>query len=351
MRKLLLACMVAWPMVGNAQTNDVYWGPWNSNEERFSAKIEGLGGAGVAYSDDSAAAVANPALLASLTRSEIVGGVNTRPKTQFGVIGGGGVLKQGIALGGYVHRPGIIEETVAGDGTSKYELTEGAGIAAFQFGKIALGGAIRVSRLSFTGLATTTEAGLPLLSGSEAGSTRVGGTLGLAYVSSGFTLGVSYRLKDTYEATRTSQYDRLTDDAGSTYDVVRPGKLFAGFGYRWGAKGGIFGQVDYREAGSLLLVAHRGARGATWAAEESGLAAARGGIEYAFPAGGISIVLRGGVRYTAEAGITSTGDDEYFPGTASETSPTGGVSLVFKGGSVDVGGSKGGVAVEGRVRF
>lgn len=351
MRKLLLvAGLLVWPMAGYAQTNDVYWGPWNSNEERFSAKLEGLGGAGVAYSDDSAAAVVNPALLASLTRSEIVGGVNTRPKAQFGVIGGGGVVKQGFALGGYVHRPGIFEEAVAGDGTSEYELTEGAGVAAFQFGKVALGGAVRVSRLSFTGLATTTEAGLPLLSGSESGSTRVGGTVGLAYVSSGFTLGVAYRTKDTYEATRTSQYDRLTDDAGSTYDVVRPAKFFGGFGYRWGAKGGIFAQFDYREAGVVKLVANRGV-GASWTAEESGLAAARGGIEYAFPAGSISIVLRGGVRYTAESGITSAGDSEYFPGTQSETSPTGGVSLVFKGGSVDVGGSKGGVAVEGRIRF
>lgn len=352
MRKFVLIAMIAgcWPVASWGQTNDAFWGPWTSREERFAATLEGLGGAGVARTDDAASASVNPALLATLTRSEVLGGVATRDETQFGLIGGGGVLKHGLALGGYVHRPGLVTASVPG-GSLDYEVTEGAAVAAKQFGRVAVGLGVRVSRLALSGLSETQESEGPLLVGSEAGNTRVGGTLGLAYTSEGLTVGVSYRTKDTYEATRTSQLDRLTDDAGSTYDVRRPSRLSAGLAYRWGSKAGVFSQADFRQAGVVKLVPHRGAPGATWSAEEGGLSAFRAGLEYAVPFGAVSAVLRGGVRYTAESGITSTGDAALFPGTASETAIAGGLSLVFKGGSLDIGGSKGGFAAEGRLRF
>jgi hypothetical protein len=348
LRKLVLLVTISacWPVASVAQTNDAFWGPWTSREERFAATLEGLGGAGVARTDDAAAATANPALLATLTRSEVLAGVATRNATQFGTIGGGGVLRHGFALGGYVQRAGIVDAPVAG-GRLDYQVTEGAALAAKQFGPLAFGVGVRISRLALSGLSETQEQEGPLLAGSAAGNTRLGALLGLAYVNEGLTLGVSYRTRDTYEATRTSQLDRLTDDAGSTYDVQRPARFSAGLGYRWGSKAGFFAQADFRQAGMVKLVAHRGP--GAWTEEEGGLAAFRAGAEYAVPVNGISVLLRGGVRHTAAAGITSSAAG--FPGAEGETAVAGGLSLVFKGGSLDVGGSKGGVTAEGRLRF
>ena len=129
----LLALVAAAPV--GAQTNDAYWSVWTGREERLSARAQALGGAAVALIDDSAAAATNPAILATLRRSEVVGGYTSFGRSNFGTIGGGGLLKGGVALGGYVRRPTTFSETDLNQ-RLEYELTEGGVTAAGKWGRV-----------------------------------------------------------------------------------------------------------------------------------------------------------------------------------------------------------------------
>ncbi len=349
----LLALVAAAPV--GAQTNDAYWSVWTGREERLSARAQALGGAAVALGDDSAAAATNPALLATLRRSEVVGGYTSFGRSNFGTIGGGGLLKSGIALGGYVRRPTTIRETDL-ERRLEYELTEGGFMAAGKWGRVAGGATVYASRLALTAEALSQEAGGPLRAGGGAGSTRVGATAGLAWVDGPWTVGASFRTGSKFSADRTSTLDGLTDDAGSKVEVERPWLLAMGLSYQ-GVKVGVFGQVDVRQAGTIRTVANRGPSTGTYDAETGGVGAVRGGLQYALLLGGVSVVPRVGVTHLAEAGIRyagpSSGETMLFAGTEARTRPTFGLGLVFRNGvSLDAAVSdESTVAVEGRIRF
>lgn len=348
-----LALVAAAPV--GAQTNDAYWSVWTGREERLSARAQALGGAAVALGDDAAAAATNPALLATLRRSELVGGFTSFGRSNFGMIGGGGLLKNGIALGGYVRRPATFSETAPGQ-QLEYELTEGGVTAAGKWGRVAAGVTVHASRLALTAEALSQEAGGPLRAGGGAGSTRVGATAGLAWADGPWTVGASFRTGAKFSADRTSTLDGLTDDAGSKVDIERPWLLSLGASYQ-GVKVGVFGQVDVRQDGIVRTVANRGPSTGTYDAETGGVAAVRGGVQYALLLGGVSVVPRAGVTHLAEGGIRyagpSSGETQLFAGAEAKTRPTFGLGLVFRNGvSVDAAVSdESTVAVEGRIRF
>lgn len=349
----LLALAVAAP--AGAQTNDAYWSVWNGREERLSARAQALGGAAVALGDDAGAAATNPALLATLRRSELVGGYSSFGRSNFGTIGGGGLLKNGIALGGYVRRPATFSETAL-DRRLDYELTEGGATAAAKWGRVAAGVTVYASRLALTAESLSQESGGPLRAGGGAGSTRLGATAGLAWTDGTWTVGASFRTGSTFSADRTSTLDGLTDDAGSKIDVERPWLLSLGASYQ-GVKVGAFGQVDVRQAGIVRMVANRGPSTGTYDAETGGVAAVRGGLQYALLLGGISVIPRAGVTHLAEAGIRYAGANAsealLFAGTDAHTRATFGLGFVFRNGvSLDAAVSdESTVAVEGRIRF
>lgn len=337
-----------------AQTNDAYWSLWNAREERLSARAQALAGVAVVLNDDSAAAAANPALLATLTRSELVGGFTTFGRANFGTIGGGGLLKSGIALGGFVRRPATFSET-ATDRRLDYELTEGGVTVAAKRGHLAGGLTMRVSRLALTAESLSQESGGPLRVGAGAGSTRLGVTAGLVWNAGPWTIGSSYQTGSTFSATRTSVLDGLTDDAGSEIDVARPWLLSLGASHQ-GVRLGVYGQVDLRQSG-VARRENRGPSAGVYDGEKGGLAAMRAGVQYAFPFGGISVIARAGVARLASAGIRYVGpnsaETQLFEGSKAATRPTFGVGVVLKNGvSLDAAASdEGTVALEGRIRF
>ena len=184
----------------------------------------------------------------------------------------------------------------------------------------------------------------------------MGATAGLAWADGPWTVGASFRTGSTFSADRTSTLDGLTDDAGSKVDIERPWMLSLGASYR-GIKVGVFGQVDVRQAGILRMVANRGPSTGTYDAETGGVAAVRGGVQYALLLGGVSVVPRAGLTHLAEGGIRyagpSSGEMQLFAGAEAKTRPTFGLGLVFRNGvSVDAAVSdESTVAVEGRIRF
>jgi hypothetical protein len=304
--------------------------------------------------DDWSAATANPALLATLTRSEVGGGFSNVGRDDFGALGGGGLVKRGVALGGYIRRPSIIDATSVGRHL-EYELTEGAGLVALQRGPWAIGAAIRVARLAVTGEGSSQETDGPLHAGAGAGSTRLGGALGVSWTRSGVTLGVAFESAMNFEATRTSTLDGLTDDAGSTYDVRRPWHARLGAAFQ-GVSGGLYSEFSLRGAGQVRSELHRGPSDQAYTAEGSGFDAARAGAQYARALGSLSVILRAGVEHVAQGGIRYNGSNAteagLFRGQEVKTRPTAGLGVLFGGGSIDVGVSTDStVAVEGRVRF
>jgi hypothetical protein len=352
--------LVAWAAFAprsHGQTNDEFYRSWRWTEEVAAPRTAGLGGAGVALADDSAAAQLNPAGLTQLPKPEIAGGVlwrgpgslgqdSTLPRAGIGFLGAGGLLTRKWALGGYVTEP-FDERVVLRPGSTSGRLATtitagGVALAWAPVARVRVGLRVNLAHLKVEGeWARGESASTSLRVGAATGMTRVTADAGvLLNVTDTLRLGATYRQGISWEVSRTAANPALgvAVDPGSLYRYRSPSIASAGASLRVGLRVVVSAQVDYLRL-SEVQDAFTARIGPFRAADyELGDALeGRGGVELSQPVGRFSIQVRAGVHRASGASLRYVGRDVgealRFRGSERMNEWSGGASVVLAHGS------------------
>jgi hypothetical protein len=355
---LIVAALV--PTAARAQTNDHFFRSWSWPLEPGSGRGAGMAGAVAALSDDASAAVANPALVGSLTKTELVGALVERgagksragdsydARTGLGLAMAAGRLGPRWALGGYVARshserirldPAPLPDRLRDSGTLEADVTEYGFVAAWRARpRLQLGVRLAATRLKAEGEYTREpETGLALLRvDTEARSTRLGATAGaLIQLTPRLSLGVSASNGIRWKADRTARNPLFGAvlDPGSSYFVVQPSVVSAAVCVQPSLKLLLMAQLDrvaYREIQSSLVIGQ-----GVHARDDYALADAwepRFAAELSLPFRRFSLQLRAGAHLQQPSSLRYAGANRIelaaFPGALSRTRGSAGASLV-----------------------
>jgi hypothetical protein len=362
MRKFLLALWFASsPGVLFGQTNDHFWRSWSWSEAVGSARDAGLAGATVALADD--ATLANPAGLGTLTKIELsasllnwgsgsfAGRDGLSSRTSVGFVGGGGLITERWAIGGYISQPRDSLITLApvalGPGASdagrlEATITDVAGGVAWSpLSHVHVGVRVNATHLKLSGEWDRTLGGVQdLRAGTAAGSTKVIPSAGVLYdVSHTVRLGLVATPGVSWSASRTAQNPLLgiTLDPGSIYEVRVPTTIRGGIAVRANEHVILVGEADYvrySEIRDHLSITQGTSSRAQYDLSDG--VEARGGVEVSLPVGTASVQFRGGLMSRAAGAVSFTGPDPIeraaFPGNARQTQATAGLSVATKAG-------------------
>src|SRR5690349_10775361 len=120
-RAPLVCALIAIAVSASAQTNDAQYGSWTWRTNLLGPTGTGAGGAAVAVKDDPSIMALNPALLTTLTRTEILISAHQQRSTtalrgdelmsasEVHMVAGATLLRPGLAFGGFLLRPRSIE--------------------------------------------------------------------------------------------------------------------------------------------------------------------------------------------------------------------------------------------------
>lgn len=352
---------------GLCQTNDHFYRSAQWRESVIGADAAGLAGAFVALPDRAGIVALNPAGLASLTRIELfASGTQSNAgngihedlfasRQSLGLVGGGGLLTDHFAIGGFISQPSSVETTLADhapiagttdSGYLRHTVTDVGAAAAWKVSqRLHLGAQVVASHLFLEGeVRRHAGTSATLLVGTSAGHTLVSiGMGGLYTVTEDLTLGLAGFAGASWKANRTA-VDPAADrnlDEGSEYEVRRPSTLSGGASYRVSRRLLLVGQVDYvryQEIQAALTI-RQGVANADDYELKSAIEPRVGG-EFAFaPSNSLSVVLRAGVRQVAGGALRYSGPNSLegaaFVGAESETRVSGGTSLVMRTFRVD----------------
>lgn len=373
-RRLGGAVMVVLATTASAQTNDRAFRSWRWPQESGAARPAGWAGLAVAVPDDALAADVNPAVLGTLSKGEVFGGLaafesgrapvgdEAASRRALGLSGAALRVSSRLTLALGVAQPRVVRFELApvrlADGSTDTGALDvrvldlAAGAAWRLRPRLQVGARLVSSRVSLAAETRhdpalgTTELHVT----SDGRSTRVGGGIGLMYaVTSKLSLGFASQAGMAYALTRRADSPLLgvVLDPGSGYELRRPSTFVAGLHARLSPRIAIAGQLDFvrwSEISSGLVIAS-GAR----ARDEYLLGDAlepRLGAEYSLPLRRASIQVRAGLHAQAPGTLRFQGDDPAeraaFPGGDWVVSGAMGLSVVTSRLHVDVAGSFGG---------
>jgi hypothetical protein len=316
------------PGSGAAQTVDVSYRSWRWLNEPAAARPAGLAGASVALADDAGSTDTNPALLTTLSKSEVRGTLLSRGSgrttagdalsagTGIGFLGFGGRLNARWAVGAYVLEPQSahlessstpptgVTETGTLDGTVR---EAGVSLAWRPHARLHLGVRLSANSLSLEGRYRTAAPGslatVDVETRSESTALAVG--WGALY-EAGPRLRVALaRVSGArWDAPRTTRIETPFGSALTPEDteVRQPSVTSAGLSYQASPRILVTGQLDHVRYGEIQTPfasapdGGAGVRYALYAWEP------RGGVEVSVPLRSVSIQLRGGVRGRSSAG-------------------------------------------------
>jgi long-subunit fatty acid transport protein len=359
---VLVACSQA-----QAQTNDHFFRSWRWTEEPSSPRAAGLGGAMTGVGDDGAAALHNPAGLASVTKSEVAGGLMARgggtnargdtlvARTSVGFALAAVRLRQRWVLAGYVAETLAsrikLDAVPLADGFTDAGSLEGVATelgaaAAWQLSsRLQLGGRLAVSRLALDGEYSREPAAGPtnLRVTTSGSASRPTGAIGAVLLPAPWLrLAASVSEGVTWRVTRraTSPVQGVVLDDGSAYEVRQPRVFSLGATLQASRKLLFSAQLDrvaYHEIQSALIIGQGAHARGDYALSDAW--EPRLGVELSLPRRAASVQLRAGVHWRAAGSLRYTGADR-------------GEASAFSGSSRQVLGSVGGSLVTARwLRF
>ncbi len=358
-----------------AQSNERWFRSWRWPVESASARNAGWADVAVAAPDDATTAQINPALLGTLTKTEVVVGAwatgtgraplgdEVRARTALGLTGVALRVSPRWSLALLAAQPRAVEYTLVpvrlSDGSTDSgrlaarQLEVGVAAAVRASPRLLLGARAFSTRLALDGALRQAPAVGPasLVVDSAGTSTRPGLVLGLAYEATAkLTLGLASATGSAYTFTRTASSPLLGVplDPGSAYQVRKPGVLSGGLHVRLSPRFALAAQVDFVRWSEIPagLVIVRGAR----ARDEYRLPDAfepRAGAEFSIPLRRTAIQVRAGLHVQSPGTLRFEGDDtievESFPGSDWKPAGAVGVSVVTaRGWRVDLAGRFGG---------
>lgn len=308
------------PTIARGQTNDVYFRAWRWNDDG-GVRASAVAGATVALTDDAAGVTSNPAVLATLSRSELSLGVGTS-RAMHTVIGDAlaartsvDELSAAVKLGPHMSiavfrrepqsRRVELAPMAAVDGArdegSLSDVATDVGVAlARSFGPhLALGLAVTRCHMAFAAEYQRVTPPLPAVLdvGAAGGAQRLAPSLGMSLsLGRHVQLGLSHRVGVSWQIQRvaTSPLLALTLDAGTPMRIVRPATTSLGVRVALSRKLALVSQIDYLQSATAapgvpegyldLSVPRR-----TWEPHAA--------MELALPAKNVSLLLRSGVHW------------------------------------------------------
>jgi long-subunit fatty acid transport protein len=371
-----------------AQTNDHIYRSWDWSEEPMTPRAAGMGGGTAGLPDD--ASLVNPAALATLSKTEVLGGIAWRGRgtsrskdvfagdTGLGQLTAAGRVGSRWSLGAAVSEPYAVRITldptlmpdrridVGQVEATVLDLTFAAAWRATP--KMQLGGRLSASRLELNGTYERQQQDprLPanLHVDTSASDTRPSGSLGFLYsLGSRLWFGGVATAGTTWEGDRTakSAIFGVVLDPGSRYHVRRPSVLTGGISFQPSLKLLVTAQVDrvsYSEIRSEMVIAQGAAARTDYVLADGW--EPRVGAELSLPFRNASVQLRAGVHIQAPGALLYTGNDVVesaaFQGARRATVASAGGSFVSSRWlRLDVaarwGGDRPGVLVGTAVRF
>lgn len=377
MRTSVLLVVLLAAVRADAQTNDHIFRSLRWWPDPLAARTAGLGGAAVALADDTGGALANPANLTSLTRTEVSMSLRrtragaSRPAsgtipsdplgahTTLGHLSGAGRIGTRWAVSAHIAttrqaklrlEPRALPDNRTDEGSLDERITAGGIAGAWQLGRaIHVGARLDAARASLSGEYRRESAGRPaeIRVGMGGGSTRLAAGLGGVWEASPWLrLGIAGMSGASYSLDRTAVSPELngaTLDPGSTFRVRQPAVLSLGTSVRLSRQVTALGQVDrvrYGEIRSALQIRYGANTRADYALSDAW--EPRAGLEVSVPFSRASLQLRAGyVRVAAGAlrfvGTAPNGVEGLsFLGTAPENVMCGGASIATRGFRLDV---------------
>ncbi len=375
MRACAAALLLSLGAPASAQTNDHFFRSWRWPQESAAPRAAGWAGQDVAALDEAESAVANPALLTSLTKLDVFAALSLRGSgqavlgdgvgraTSLGVSGLAGRLSNRWGLGLLACQPRSARLDVlpvrladgsVDEGSLDVRTTDLVLAGSFRpTARLHVGAQLVRTALELSGDYRHELAGgqadIRVRSSGRAASVTAG--FGVLYeASSRLTLGFSTLRGARYGLTRSAESPLLgvvLDEQGA-YEVVRPARLSGGARLRLSARLTLGAQLDfvrYSEVPATLVIG-QGAR----SRDEYRLDDAfepRLGAEFSMPLRGFSLQVRAGFSGQAGGTLRFGGDEpaeaSAFPGGRYELGGAVGVSLVSaRGLRFDLAGAFGG---------
>jgi hypothetical protein len=321
----------------SAQTNDHLFRSWAWPPAPVTARALGLAGAGVALPDDAGSALASPANLVTLVKTEASVAVRRRGAgelrlgdtvaggTDLAFIGVAGRISGRWALAGYLAEtrsadlrlaPRPLPDGLSDEGELSVTVLESGLSAGWTLVPgLDVGLRLAAARLSADGEYRREAPSQPTLMRVEVGGTqtRLVGSLGAAWVPGrGFRLAVAYHEGGTFSLERraVSPFLGAVLDEGSTFALRQPGAFSAGASARLGRKVLLLAQVDrvrYGEVQAVLSIRQGAHARGDYRLPDAWEPAA--GIEVSLPFSRVSAQFRAGLRGTGPAALSYQGGD------------------------------------------
>jgi hypothetical protein len=335
------------PCVASAQTNDVYFRSWRWIDNSGGAQANALAGTTAALKDDLAGLEANPATLATLSRSALSfsfaasRGTRTsigdlvRPRSSLDDVSA--AFKLGAHLGVAVFRSEPLARRIelapltASDGTrdegtiSAVSTDLGMALARSFGSHLALGATLTHCHLAFSAHYSRLTPPLPAVFevGAAGGADRFTPSFGaLLSLSRRVQLGLSHRVGVRWQVQRVSISPlwSLTLDSGTPLRVVRPATTSLGAHISLSRRLTFSTQLDYLTFASAAPGVLEGYRSLDVPRQEWEPHAA---IELALPTRSFSVLLRTGVRWMPRPARTEalTPPTPLLPGVAAWAPP------------------------------
>ena len=358
----------------DAQTNDHLFRSLRWWPDPPAARTAGLGGAAVALADDTGGALANPANLTSLTRTEVTaslrrtgegaslpaaGTIASDPlgaHTTLGHLAGAGRIGTRWAVSAHLAAtrqaklrldPRPLPDGLTDEGALDAKLTA-AGIAgAWHIGRaIHVGARLDVVRASLSGEYRRESPGRPgeLRVGMGGADTRIAGGLGAVWeAATNVRIGIAGSSGAGFSLDRTAVSPALnaTLDPGSRFRVRQPAGVSLGTSVRLSRQVVVLAQLDrvrYAEIEDVLSIRLGAHARADYALDDAW--EPRAGLEVSLPFRSASLQLRGGFHRVAAGAPRYVGSDAVeaasFLGTAPEDVLCAGASLATRGFRLDV---------------
>ncbi|HET9314022.1 MAG TPA: hypothetical protein VFQ51_00470 [Vicinamibacteria bacterium] len=368
---LLLVGLAAAPAA--AQTNDHIFRSLRWWPDPATARVAGLGGAGVALPDDTGAAQANPANLTSLTRTEVsatlrhtaagasepaAGTIPSDPledHTALGQLGGAGRIGTRWAVSAQIVGtrqarlrldPRPLPDGLTDEGTLDLKVTGGGVAGAWHIGRaLHVGAQVDVTRASISGEYRRESPGRPaeLRVGVGGAATRLAGGVGAVWEATpDVRLGLAGFSGSGWDLDRTAVSPALsaTLDPGSEFRLRQPALLSAGACVRISPQVTAAAQVDrvrYGEIQDVLTIRLGAHNRSDYELEDAW--EPRAGLEVSFPFSSASLQVRGGYHRVASGALRYAGTDPVeaasFLGAAPEDVFSAGASVATRGFRLD----------------
>jgi hypothetical protein len=363
-----LLALLALAGPARAQTNDHFFRSWRFALEPSSPRAAGLGGAVAALGDDPGAALANPAGLANLPKSEVqaalrlvgAGSSAVGDSLDSQMSPSAAVLawrpREGLVIAPFIAQPYVrgltLHTAPLADGFSDSGFLQGSvtdiGVAlAWRVGSfVQLGARGAASRLSLDGDSSRDPAAGATQLRVETGghNTQPTGSIGVLFtLTPRVQLGLLAASGAAWPVTRTASSPALgvVLEPSGRYEIRAPRVASAGIALEPSRRLALFGQIDYvayRDVQSGIVIG-QGAH----ARNEYSLPSAwepRAGVELSVPRPTFSLQFRGGVHLQAPGLIRYLGSDPVervaFGGERRRVVPSAGASLVTRWLRVDV---------------